>query len=170
MTAAVARSIVVTFANRQRTRPIRLPVLRAVVETLLRDLLEINTAKLGVSLVATREMTRLNENFLQHTGATDVITFDYSEPATRNAEPPTRLHGEIFICVDEAIRHAHRFHTNWQSELVRYLVHGVLHLMGHDDQHAPARSKMKREENRLLRRLAARFPLSQLARKSKLPT
>ena len=43
------------------------------------------------------------------------------------------LHGEIFICVDEAVWQARKFRTSWQSEIVRYLVHGVLHLLGHDD-------------------------------------
>jgi probable rRNA maturation factor len=70
--------------------------------------------------------------------------------------------------VDEAILQARRFRTTWQSELVRYLIHGVLHLFGHDDHHAVARRKMKREENRLFKSLSARFALSRLARKSKL--
>ena len=47
--------------------------------------------------------------------------------------PVLLLHGEIFICVDEAIRQARRFGTIWQSEIVRYLIHGVLHLLGFDD-------------------------------------
>ena len=42
------------------------------------------------------------------------------------------LHGEIFICVDEAIPQAKEFRTSWQSEIVRYIVHGVLHLLGHE--------------------------------------
>jgi len=112
-------------------------------------------------------MARLNVVFLRHAGSTDVISFDYSELGTRDSEQQTRLHGEIFICVDEAIRQARRFRTTWQSEIVRYLVHGVLHLIGCDDQRAADRRKMKREENRWLRSLAARFPLSRLARKPK---
>ena len=72
------------------------------------------------------------------------------------------LCGEIFICVDDALAQARRFRTTWQSELVRYLVHGVLHLCGYDDQSPPARRKMKREEARLLRQLANRFPLRSL--------
>lgn len=169
MTAVAPRRFVVTFTNRQRTQPIHLSALRPIVKTLLQDLLEVGAADLGIALVAAREMTRLNESFLQHAGSTDVLTFDYSEPGTRNSEPPTRLQGEIFICVDETIAQARRFHTTWHAELVRYLVHGVLHLMGHDDQRAADRRKMKREENRLLRRLASRFPLSRLAGKPKLP-
>jgi len=77
------------------------------------------------------------------------------------------LHGELFICVDDAVAQAREFGTTWQSEIVRYLVHGVLHLRGHDDHDPAARRKMKREENRLLRGLDRRFDLSRLARKPK---
>jgi rRNA maturation RNase YbeY len=67
------------------------------------------------------------------------------------------LHGEIFVCVDEAISQARRFHTTWQSELVRYIVHGVLHLLGYDDAHSRARRKMKAAEDSLVGQLAREF-------------
>ena len=78
------------------------------------------------------------------------------------------LHGEIFICVDEAVVQARRFRASWQSELVRYVIHGVLHLRGFDDLHPAGRRKMKREEDRLLREIALRFALSKLARRPRL--
>jgi rRNA maturation RNase YbeY len=74
------------------------------------------------------------------------------------------LHGEIFVCVDEALLQARKFGTSWQSETVRYVVHGVLHLLGHDDLRAAARRGMKREEDRLVREISRRFSLAQLAR------
>jgi rRNA maturation RNase YbeY len=73
-----------------------------------------------------------------------------------------KMHGELFICVDEAVLQAKKFKTSWQSEIVRYLVHGVLHLLGHDD-FKPARRKMKREENRW----CTNFPKSFRSRKSR---
>ena len=77
------------------------------------------------------------------------------------------MHGEVFVCVDEAVIQARRFRTLWQKELVRYVVHGVLHLQDFDDQGVRERRRMKREENRLLRLLAQRFPLSHVARPPK---
>jgi probable rRNA maturation factor len=150
-----------TIGNRQRTRAVDLRLLRRIVDGLFDGLPVLEIADLGVFLVAAPEMTHLNETFLQHAGSTDVITFGYAERASQ-------LHGEIFLCVDEAILQARRFRTTWQSELVRYLIHGVLHLLGYDDRRAVARRKMKREEDRLLKSLSARFALSRLARKSKL--
>lgn len=153
---------VLIIANRQRRKKINTRLLRQIVTALL-DELEIAEAELGLHLVAAPEMARVNETFLNHEGSTDVITFDHSELQTPNAERRT-VYGELFICVDDAIAQAREFRTTWQSEVIRYLVHGVLHLLGHDDHAAAARRKMKREENRLLRHLAKEFPLARLAR------
>lgn len=161
-----------TIQNRQRSRRLDTRQLRKVVLTLLEESLNLKSVDLGINLVAAPEMTRINETFLQHAGSTDVITFDYCEAGTQNlklgtgnSELGTSIHGELFICVDEAILQARRFRTTWQSEVVRYIVHGLLHLLGHDDHRPADRRQMKRAENRLLQALARRFALSQLARK-----
>jgi probable rRNA maturation factor len=167
----------VVVTNRQRTRKIDLPLLKRIAEALLADL-GIESAQLGVYLVGTPEIIRLNGKFLRLQGSTDVITFDYASAggqrfvtphkvgATTKRCPP--IHGEIFICMDEAVPQARRFRSTWQSEIVRYLVHGVLHLRGHDDSRPGSRRKMKREEDRRLRALSRRFSLAQLACPAKL--
>src|SRR5476649_1429716 len=146
--------------NRQRTKKINLRLLKQIAGALLAKL-EIKSAKLGINLVTAREMALINETFLKHKGSTDVITFDYSEKRKQ-------MHGELFVCVEEAIAQGKQFRTSWQSEIVRYIVHGVLHLQGHDDHHATARRRMKREENRLVRLLAKKFSLAQIAGPSKI--
>jgi probable rRNA maturation factor len=146
----------IVIANRQRTEKINARLLKQITGALLAEL-KIESAELGINLVAAPEMTLVNETFLKHLGLTDVITFDYADKTEG-----TVLAGEIFVCVDEAIIHAKKFKTKWQSEIVRYIVHGVLHLLGHDDRRFAARRKMKREENRLLRELSRRFALSKL--------
>jgi len=163
--------------NRQRTRPIRLTLLRRLATALLSDLLSLGRYELAVHLVAAPEMARVNQRFLDHAGSTDVITFDYTgesdSPAAgakrAPARPPKRLHGEIFICIDDAVKQARQFRTTWQSELVRYLVHGVLHAVGHDDSTPADRDVMKREENRLLRKLSRQFSLERLAKDVAVP-
>jgi probable rRNA maturation factor len=153
--------------NRQRTQAIDLRLLRRITNTFLTELLAVEKFELGVHLVAVPEMTRLNETFLHHAGPTDVITFNYSVHSIRHTPEASSLHGEIFICMDVATTQSRRFRTPWQSELIRYLIHGLLHLLGHDDAKLAARRKMKREEQRLLCELARRFPLSKLSRKPK---
>jgi probable rRNA maturation factor len=146
--------------NRQRSQPIDLHLLRRVTESLFADLPEVNNFDVVIHLVNDLEMTRLNETQLRHAGSTDVITFDYS-----GAEPLPPLAGEIFVCVDEAMRQAARFRTTWQNELARYIVHGLLHLRGYDDVKTAARHRMKLEEGQQVRKLARDFDLRKLRRK-----
>jgi probable rRNA maturation factor len=155
----------IVVANRQRTKKINARLLKRIATELFAQL-KIENAELGINLVGAREMTLINETFLQHEGSTDVITFDHSEK--RKTKDGKIIHGELFICVDDAMAQAKEFKTDWQSEIVRYVVHGVLHLLGHDDLKPVLRKKMKVEENRLLRLLAKRFSLAQLSRAARL--
>ncbi|HEV2394880.1 MAG TPA: rRNA maturation RNase YbeY [Verrucomicrobiae bacterium] len=138
--------------NLQHTRPVASRLLRRIARALLEELLGKDAFDLNVLLVDARRITRLNEQFLKHQGPTDVLAFDYT-----GAAQPEALAGEICVCVDEAVKQARRFRTNWQTELVRYTVHGVLHLCGYDDQKAGARREMKQVEKRLLLELSRRF-------------
>jgi probable rRNA maturation factor len=155
------------IANRQRTKKINARLLKQITAALLEEL-EIENAELGITLVGTKEMARVNWQFLRHEGSTDVITFDHSNPESRIQNPELKFHGELFVCVDDAVAQAKQFGTNWPAEVVRYIVHGVLHLLGHDDLEPALRRQMKRAENRLVRRLAKRFSLAQLSCVAKL--
>jgi probable rRNA maturation factor len=159
----------IVIANRQRTKKINKRLLRQITGAVLAEL-KISHAKLGINLVAAPEMTLVNETFLKHAGSTDVITFGYLNSESRIQNPELQLHGEFFVCVDDAITQAKSFKTSWQSEIVRYIVHGALHLLGHDDHRVAARRRMKQEENRLLRRLSKKFSLAQIAGRSKIST
>ena len=152
----------IVIANRQRTMRVDSRQLKLIVGELFAQL-KITDAEMGINLVAAREMALVNETFLNHAGSTDVITFDHTESGKQN-----QLHGELFICMDDAILQAKQFQTSWQSEVMRYIVHGVLHLLGHDDLKPPLRRKMKREENRLVRLLSKKFSLAQISGAPKL--
>ena len=157
----------IVIANRQRAEKINARLLTKIVDALFAEL-KIAEAELGISLVGAKVMAKVNWDFLRHEGSTDVITFGYAKPEARRPKTELKLHGELFVCVDEAILQAKNFKTSWQSEIVRYIVHGILHLLGHDDSKPHLRCKMKREENRLVRRLAQRFTLAELSRTAKI--
>lgn len=142
--------------NRQRTRPVNKELLEKIAWSLLARTCP-GEFHVGIVLVGAGEMARLNEAYLKHVGPTDVIAFGYA------SEPPGALHGEVFICIDEAVRQSRRFRTSWQKEVVRYLAHGLLHFQGYEDSTAAKRAKMKRVENVLLRDSARAFCLSQLS-------
>ena len=162
--------------NRQRVRRVNARLIRRIVESVLEEGLAGGDYELGIHLVGAAEMARLNWQFLRHEGPTDVITFNHGEAGqvSRRSQGAkigdgdgrdacATIHGEIFICLDAAVSQARQFRTNWQSELVRYVIHGLLHLLGYDDQRAGSRRKMKRREERLLRSAAGRFKIADLA-------
>lgn len=143
--------------NHQRTRPVNLRRLRGVLETLWARAQWPAPVELGVHLVDRARITRLNETFVRHAGPTDVITFDYHEPPVDAPVRPTPLRGDVVVCVDEAVAQARRYRTCWQRELVRYIVHGLLHLAGYDDSATAARRRMRHAEKRLLCALTPRL-------------
>jgi len=142
--------------NHQRAYRVNLRLFRRIVRFFLQDLVKRRSFELDLHLVGAPEITRLNESFVRHRGVTDVIAFDYSDHSAQV------LRGEVFVCLPEAMVQARRFRTSWQHELVRYAVHGVLHLCGYEDSTPSKRRKMKRAENAALRRLAAQFSFADL--------
>lgn len=96
----------------------------------LRDLEEIN-----VLLFSDKRIAQLHQQFMAIPGPTDVITFQ---------------HGEICISVQTARRQAKRARTSLTHELRLYLVHGLLHLVGHDDRTAAGRARMEKLQEKIL--------------------
>ena len=150
--------------NRQGTRALNIPLLRRITRHLLEREFSVSDYELGLHFVSADEMATVNQKFLQHEGSTDVITFDYSDGATVGP-----LHGEIFICVADAVKQAREFRTPWQSEVSLYIIHGLLHLRGCDDLNPSKRRIMKREENRLVKIVASEFALQHIARPRQSP-
>jgi probable rRNA maturation factor len=89
-----------------------------------------------VWLISDRRMSRLHRQFLGQKGPTDVLTFQ---------------HGEIFISVETAKRHARAFGNPLMRELQLYIVHGSLHLHGFDDRTQPGARRMERIQEDILR-------------------
>ena len=84
------------------------------------------------------EELSVNRQFLGHDYYTDVITFDYSTPAT--------LSGDIFISLDTVRSNAEEVGTDFDSELRRILVHGLLHLTGQGDKTPETKAQMTAKE------------------------
>jgi metalloprotein, YbeY/UPF0054 family len=143
-----------------------------MTQALLEEELGFNNYDLAVYLVGAARMADVNETHLQHDGPTDVITFDYSDkpakPILSSKKTPAAevsgcgIHGELFICIDVAISQAREFRTTWQSELIRYVIHGILHLCGYDDLTSAARKVMKNAENNLVKTITRKFPVGKL--------
>jgi probable rRNA maturation factor len=159
--------MIVEIRNRQRTQPVDLPLLKSITLQVLEEHLDLTEVELGIHLVSAREMARVNQQYLQHEGSTDVITFDHSLVPVSRPTVPTPIHGELFICVEDAKAQAVEFGTSWQEEVVRYVIHGILHLCGYDDLKPAPRREMKQEESRLLRKVAKVHDLERIGRQLK---
>ena len=147
-------SVVVEVRNRQRSWRVDRVRVGAFSESLLRDSLGLGEATLGIHLVGARAMAAMNWRWLRHEGSTDILTFDHRE---RSDAP---LHGELWISVDDAVRQSVDFGVTADEELARYVIHGILHLLGYDDLEPASRRVMKRVENRWVRRLAGKGQVS----------
>lgn len=102
-------------------------------------------AEVDVAVVNAHEITRLNRRYLRHAGLTDVLCFDLGQPG----EP---IMAQIVVCAEVAIRQAKRFGHSPQRELLLYVVHALLHLMGYNDAKPAQAARMQRRQEELLRR------------------
>ena len=87
----------------------------------------------------------MNRTFLQHDYYTDVITFDYSTEDVIN--------GDIFISLDTVQSNAEESGVDFCEELMRIIIHGVLHLTGQADKTPETKAEMTRKENLALAKL-----------------
>ncbi|HTA81445.1 MAG TPA: rRNA maturation RNase YbeY [Bacteroidia bacterium] len=90
-------------------------------------------------------LLNINKQFLKHDFYTDIITFDYSSTE--------KIEGEIFISIDRVKENATTFKQPFQMELMRTIIHGVLHLCGYKDKKPADKKKMRLKENEALRLL-----------------
>ena len=92
--------------------------------------------------VSEAKIQQVNNDHLSHDFVTDVITFDYSEGKEINAE--------AFICPEEAFKNAKTYKQPHENEIVRLILHALLHVLGYDDKTEKKRKKMREQENSFL--------------------
>lgn len=90
-------------------------------------------------------LLEINRKYLNHDYYTDIITFNYNENKL--------ISGDIFISVDTVFKNSKEYHTNFEMELFRVMIHGILHLIGFDDQTDEQQDEMTRQEDQALRLL-----------------
>jgi probable rRNA maturation factor len=135
----------INVRNRQRKIPVNVADLQIFAGKALRRCVQFRKRKptdldklheVFVWLISDPRMASLHRKFMNQMGPTDVLTFQ---------------HGEIFISVETAKRHARAFGNSLTNELCLYIAHGLLHLHGFDDRTQAAARKMKATQKKILR-------------------
>jgi probable rRNA maturation factor len=107
-------------------------------------------AMLSITFVGRATMSQLNHRYLGHHGPTDVISFGLGRVGKRGA-----IVGDVYICAEVARENARRQDIPAGEELLRLVVHGTLHVLGHDHPTGEGRttSRMWRRQERILARV-----------------
>lgn len=131
---------------------------RALVATARRLLAALGEggATLSLSLVDDAAIRALNRQYRGRDSATDVLSFPLGDAPERGEVE--RLLGDVVISVETARRQAQAYDAPLQREIYRLLIHGLLHLKGHDHVVATQRHAMQREERRLADAIAMPWP------------
>lgn len=111
----------------------------------INDVIKSHQKKLGnVSYIfcSNQYILELNQQYLNHNYFTDIITFDYCFDNI--------VEGDIFISIDTVLDNSHRFKTNFYDELLRVIIHGILHLVGFSDKTAKQQKQMRVLEDEAL--------------------
>jgi probable rRNA maturation factor len=136
----------ISVATPQEIVPIDHARMREVARAVL-DGEGVADAEISLAFVDNPTIHRLNRRYLQHDEPTDVLSFPMSEP---NAK---KLAGELVIGAEVALAQARERGHDVQAELALYVIHGLLHLCGHDDHDATGAARMRERERHYLKLL-----------------
>jgi len=125
------------LTNEQKKVPIPTAKVRRLAVQIL------GRKNLSVAFVTNAAIRRINRKFLRHDFATDVISFPLG----------TDLVGELVISAEFAVAEAARRRIPVEEELLRYVAHGILHLLGYDDHRPADRKRMWTRQERELRKV-----------------
>lgn len=127
----------------------------AVLRQLIRHVLAAEGATLvhlSVVLTGHETVRHLNREYLDHDYNTDVLSFSLRDgPAPDSPDAtPEGMEGEVYVDLDTAAERHEEFDTSFEREAYRYVVHGVLHLLGYNDATESGQETMRRKEDRYL--------------------
>lgn len=120
------------------------------------SLLELDFYELSLTFVTDKEMRVLNKNYRNIDETTDVLSFSQieEEDLVVQQEDSVTLLGDIIISVDELRQNAAYFNEEVDVELMRLVIHGILHLLGWDHTSNEATEEMLQKQEMLLLKIS----------------
>ena len=142
----------VSVANTQREAPVDATRMARLARSSVKRLHITASGRLAITFIDSRRLRTLNRRFLRHDRATDVLSFRYDGESACLPKPLRRRQvvGEILIAPRQARTYAKRHGLPYDEELSRYVVHGLLHWLGHDDGTPAQQRRMRMFEDQLL--------------------
>jgi probable rRNA maturation factor len=148
---------VIHYRNRVRRSGVDGRALVATAQTLLETCAE-GDSSISLTLVNDAAIRELNRAHRGKDAATDVLSFPLDPEDGSDDGDPERLLGDVVISIDTARRQAADYDARLQAEIYRLLIHGLLHVLGHDHEEPDERTVMTREERRLAAAIALPWP------------
>lgn len=130
--------------NRQSDMAIAIENIPAIANAVL-QLEKQSCDEVGIHLVSIEEISQLHQQFFNDPSPTDCISCPVD---SLSAEGPYRMLGDVFVCPKIAMQYAEEHNLDPYREVVLYIVHGLLHLMGFDDIEKKKRADMRLAEDR----------------------
>ncbi len=112
---------------------------------LLKKEFGLNISSLLINFVSANQIIKINNDFLNHNYSTDIITFNYSDKKKV-------LDSELYISVEDARFNAEKFSASFNEEILRLVIHGILHLLDYDDINPEEKREMSQMEDKLLKK------------------
>ncbi|MGB0654332.1 MAG: rRNA maturation RNase YbeY [Pirellulales bacterium] len=143
----------VVLCNRQRKTAVCSKTLKRLLLVAM-DALGMTDSDISLAIVDDKAIAVLHETWLGISGPTDVLSFDLSSSEhAKTSQHGKRhgIHGEIIASAETALREARVYSWSSEHELTYYLIHGLLHLVGYDDQTPSERISMRRKERAMMK-------------------
>jgi probable rRNA maturation factor len=120
-------------------------LVRKIIPVILKDEKTV-CGTINIRFCSDNEIKIYNRKYLAHDYETDILTFYYGNDVNS-------IDSDILISVDTIAKNSKRFRTGFENELLRVVIHGILHICGYEDADKPQKIIMKRKENFYLKKL-----------------
>jgi len=112
----------------------------------LKKAIDFSILNLELNFVSEKTIQIINKNYLNHNYSTDIVTFNYGKSSKE-------FDGEIFISLPDVKLNSKKFGCTFNEELLRVIIHGILHMLGYEDYSKKDYIEMKKLENLFLVKL-----------------
>ncbi|MBN1637614.1 MAG: rRNA maturation RNase YbeY [Ignavibacteriales bacterium] len=120
-------------------------IIHSIISFLVKEL-KLKFSELEINFVDNKTILELNIKYLKHNYETDVITLSYPDESLK-------LNGYVFISYEKAKENSKRYKQSFKNEILRLIIHGILHLVGYDDKTKKQKQFMSNEEDRILKKI-----------------